>query len=151
MIKRTIFAVMAFAVTTSTHAGPEWVELPHSVGDASFLDHSSLNIQGEYVEVEVLRNYKETIVLGNDPASGAPMYAHRSVKIDYAVDCVFHKLALKGWRMFDGNFGNGEVVWADTNWGKLAFFRASDEESRAVMVSACATELAASQAGHSAN
>lgn len=151
MIKRTLFAVMAFAVTTSAHSGPEWVELPYSVGDASFLDHSTLNIQGEYVDVEVLRNYKETIVLGNDPVSGAPMYPHRSVEIRYAVDCASHKVALKGWKMFDGNFGNGEVVWADTNWGKLAFFPVSDEESHAVMVSACATKLAKRQTTRPAN
>ena len=151
MIKRSLLAVMAFAVTTSAHSAPEWVELPHSVGDASFLDHSSINVQGEYVDAEVLRNYGETIVLGNDPASGAPMYAHRSVELEYAVDCASRKVALKGWKMFEGNFGNGEVVWADTNWGKPAFVRASDEESRAVMISACATELAASQTASPVN
>ena len=51
-----------------------------------------------------------------------------------------------------GAAGSGpEVVWADTNWGKPAFVRASDEESRAVMISACATELAARQTAHPVN
>jgi hypothetical protein len=151
MIKRTLFAVMAFAMSTSAHAAPEWVELPHSIAAASFLDRSSINTNGQYVDVEILRNYDESIVLGNDPVSGAPMYAHRSVELSYAVDCEARNVALTGWKMFDGNFGNGHVVWADTNWGKPTFIRASDEESRAVMISACATELAARQTAYPVN
>ncbi|UCH49755.1 MAG: hypothetical protein JSU95_08345 [Betaproteobacteria bacterium] len=142
MIKRTMCAVMAFAITASANAAPEWVKLPNSVADTSFVNRSSIETQGEYVDIEILRNYDETVVLGNDPVSDAPMYAHRSVELMYVVDCESRKVALKGWKMFEGNFGGGEVVWADTNWGKPAFVRASDEESRAVMASACATKLA---------
>ena len=142
MFKRSFLAVIAFALTASVHAAPQWVELPHSLADGSFLDHGSINTEGQYVDVEILRNYDETIDLGSDPISGKPMYIHRSVELTYAIDCESRKVALTGWKMFDGNFGNGEVVWADSNWGKPAFSNASDDETRAVMISACATKLA---------
>ena len=151
MFKRSLLAVIAFAVSASVHAAPQWVELPYSIAAASFLDRSSINTEGEYVDVEVLRNYDETIVLGNDPVSGEPMYAHRSVELSYAVDCEARKVALTGWKMYDGNLGNGNVVWADTNWGKPTFVRVSDDESRAIMISACATKLAALQAARPIN
>ena len=143
MIKRTILASAAFAFTLSANAAPKWVELPHSMADLSFLDHSSINLQGSYVDVEVLRNYDETVVLGNDPVSGAEMYSHRSVKLAYRVDCDSRKVALSGWKMYAGNFGAGEVVWADTNWGEPVFVAATDAESRSVLISACATAIAA--------
>ena len=151
MFKRTFLTVVAFAVSASVHAAPQWVELPHSLADASFLDRSSINTEGKYVDVEILRNYEETIDLGSDPVSGKAMYVHRSVEVTYAVDCESRKVALTGWKLFDGNFGNGDVVWADTNWGNPAFINASDAETRAVMISACATKLAASQAAYPVN
>ena len=145
MIKRTMLAALTFAVSTSVLAAPKWVELPYSTADASFIDHSSIVPEGKYVDINVLRNFDETIVLGNDPVTGAPMYSHRSVKLAYVVDCEVREVALTNWKMFDGNFGSGEVVWADTNWGELDFTPAHDEESRSVLISACATALAANQ------
>ncbi len=151
MIKRTTLAIAAFSLSASVFAAPKWEELPYSVADASFLDHSSIAPEGRYVDVNVLRNFDETIVLGNDPKSGAPMYSHRSVKLSYVVDCEARGVALTKWKMFDGNFGSGEVVWADTTWGELNFVRASDEESRAVLISACASAIAASQTAYPVN
>lgn len=142
MIKRFILAASALTLSASAFAAPKWVELPYSVADTSFLDHSSYVLEGRYVDVDVMRNFDETVVLGNDPESGAPMYSHRSVKLSYVVDCKARELSLTGWKMFDGNFGNGEIVWADTHWGELNFVRATDEESRAVLISACATAMA---------
>ena len=142
MIKRITMAVLTLVLSVSAYAAPRWVELPYSVADTSFLDHSSIAPEGRYVDVEVLRNFDETMVLGNDPESGAPMYSHRSVKLDYAVDCKSRQVALTGWQMFDGNFGNGEVVWADTHWGELNFTSTYDEETRAVLISACAAAMA---------
>jgi len=142
MIKRTVLASLALAMSVGANAAPRWVELPHSVADTSFLDHSSVIALGEYVDANVLRNFDETIVLGTDPVSGAQMYAHRSVKLNYRVDCESRRVALTGWTMFAGNFGGGEVVWANTNWGEPAFINAVDEETRAVMISACAINTA---------
>ena len=94
------------------------------------------------LEVDVLRNFNQTITLGNDPVTGAPMYAHRSVKLTYKVDCGKGAVAMSAWKMFDGSFGNGEVVWADKNWGKPVFTAANDDETREVLRSSCPTSTA---------
>jgi len=143
MIKHTVLAVAALLIPLSVHAAPQWVELPRSVADVSFLDHSSIHHQGQFLDVNVLRNSDKTIVLGNDPVSGAAMYSHRSAQLSYLVDCDARKVALTGWKMFEGNLGTGDVVWADKNWGEPTFVNVTDEESRAVVISACASLLAA--------
>jgi len=142
MIKRSILASLALATSVAANAAPKWVELPHSMADTSFLDHSSVISQGDYADVNVLRNFDNTIVVGNDPVSGAAMYSHRSVKLSYRVNCDSRKVALTGWEMYGGNFGSGQVVWANTNRGTPAFVAAVDEETRAVMISACAINIA---------
>ncbi|MGD8476604.1 MAG: hypothetical protein PVI98_05630 [Burkholderiales bacterium] len=142
MFKHISLVSLMLAASVAANAAPKWVQLPHSTADTSFLDQSSVIAQGDYVDVNVLRNFEDTIVLGVDPVSGAQMYSHRSVKLSYRVDCDSRKVALTGWEMYGGNFGNGEVVWANTNWGKPAFLAAVDDETRAVMTSACATNTA---------
>jgi hypothetical protein len=142
MITRTVLASLALAASLSANAAPKWVELPYSMADASFLDHSSAVVQGQYVDVNVLRNFDDTVVLGSDPDSGAEMYSHRSVKLHYRVDCDSRKLSLSGWEMFEGNFGDGNVVWATTTWGEPAYLAAADDETRAVLSSACAINTA---------
>jgi len=143
MIKHTVIGIAALLGSVSAHAAPQWVELPNSVADVTFLDRSAIRAQGEFLDVNVLRNFDETIALGSDPVSGAAMYSHRSATLSYLVDCDNRKVALTGWKLFEGSFGNGNVVWADKNWGKPAFVNASLEESREIVTSACATSLAA--------
>lgn len=145
MIKAAFLASAALATALTAHAAPEWSELPYSIADASFIDRSSINPNGMIVNVNVLRNFDQTITLGNDPVTGAPMYSHRSVRLQYVVDCESGKLAISNWKMFDGNFANGNVVWTDSNWGYPQFTVATDGESRAVMASACAAALALRQ------
>ena len=140
---RTILASTALAASISVHAAPEWVALSDSMADASFIDRSSLSDTQRYVDVEVLRNFDEIITLGTDPVTGAEMYPHRSVTLDYRVDCDAGKIAMTSWKMFDGNFANGDVVWAATNYGKPAFIDAVDDETRSVLRTACATNTAA--------
>lgn len=142
MIKRTVIASLALATSVAANAAPRWVELPHSMADTSFLDHSSAVVNGKYVDVNVLRNFDDTIVLGSDPVTGKDMYSHRSVKLSYRVNCDSRKLSLTGWQMYDGNFGNGNVVWADANRGKPAYLAAVDDETRDVLISACAINTA---------
>ena len=142
MITRATIASLALATSLSANAAPKWVELPHSMADTSFLDHRSAVVHGKYVDVDVLRNFDDTVVLGNDPDSGAEMYRHRSVKLHYRVDCDSRKLSLSGWKMFEGNFGDGTVVWATTTWSEPAYLAAADDETRAVLSSACAINTA---------
>ena len=143
MFKIGLIAAAAVALPLTAQAAPKWVELPHTLADVSLLDRNSFAEKGEYVDVDVMRNYKESINLGNDPVSGDAMYSHRSVKLNYVVDCESRKIAMKGWTLYDGNFGGGEVVWSDRNWGAPSFINANDEESRSVVISACATLMAA--------
>ena len=142
MITRATIASLALATSLSANAAPKWVELPHSMADTSFLDHRSAVVHDKYVDVDVLRNFDDTVVLGNDPVTGQDMYSHRSVKLSYRVNCDSRKLSLTGWEMYEGQLGDGNVVWATTNWGNPAYVAAVDDESRAVLTSACAINTA---------
>jgi len=142
MITRATIASLALASSLSANAAPRWVELPHSMADASFLDQRSAVVHGKYVDVDVLRNFDETVVLGNDPVTGQDMYSHRSVKLSYRVNCDSRTLSLTGWEMYEGKFGDGNVVWANTSWGNPAYVAAVDDETRAVLASACAINTA---------
>jgi len=143
MIVRSIFASALLAASLSANATPQWSVLAGNNADFTYLDSGSLAKQGNFVEADVLRNFNETIILGNDPETGVPMYAHRSVKLTYKVDCGNGTIAMSAWKMFEGSFGNGEVAWADKNWGKLAFTAANDDETLAVVRSSCPTNTAA--------
>ena len=142
MFAHSVLALTALAVSISANAAPQWTSLAGNNADETFLDSASRDKQGHLADVDVLRNFDETITLGNDPVTGAPMYAHRSVKLTYKVDCSKGVIALSAWKMYDGSFGNGEVVWADKNWGKPVFTTANDDETRGVLRSTCATSTA---------
>lgn len=139
MILRTALTSLAFATSVSVQAAPEWVALAETGTDSVFIDRTAIAAPGESVEVAVLRNFNETMTLGNDVETGKPWYPHRSVKVRYLVDCSANKLAVSGWQMFEGNFGNGDIVWAEQRYGKLNVTAASDDETRAVLRSTCAT------------
>ena len=143
MIVRSIFASALLAASVSANATPQWSVLAGNNADFTYMDSGSLAKQGNVVEVDVLRNFNETIILGNDPETGAPMYAHRSVKLTYKVDCGKGAIAMSAWKMFADSFAKGEVVWADKNWGKPDFNAANDAETIAVVRSSCATNIAA--------
>lgn len=142
MIIRSIFASVALVTSISATAAPEWKALPGSNADHTFLDSNSFLKQDGMTDVAVLRNFNKSITLGNDPETGAEMYSHRSVKLTYRVDCAKDAIAVSEWKMFEGNLGHGEVVWADQSWGKLAYTAANDDETRFVLRSACDNQTA---------
>ena len=139
MFARIILASLATAASLSVQAAPEWVALAGSNADTTFMNRTTISGQGQYVDVEVLRNFDETITLGNHSETGAPLYPHRSVTLTYTVDCATKRLAMSEWQMFDGNLAQGQVVWDQKNTNGLAFVDAVDAEMRAVLRSACAT------------
>ena len=108
--------------------------------DSTYVDSSSLLKQDGMTDITILRNFDETINLGNHPDTGADMYPHRSVKLTYRVDCGKGAIAISEWKMYAGNLGNGEVVWADKSWGKLTYTAANDDETRSVLRSTCGTK-----------
>ena len=143
MFKRSFIAAAVLASSISAHAAPEWSLVAGNIGDQTFLDTASFQKDGDLVHVNLLRSYEETITLGNDPVTGDEMYAHRSVKVTYQVDCAKGMIAMSGWKMFEGTHGNGNVVWADQTWGKQRFIKTNDAETRSVVRSTCATNTAA--------
>jgi hypothetical protein len=142
MLNQSILAAAAMAFSLSAAAAPQWAAVSGNNADDTFVDRSSYFSQGDLVDVGVLRIFDEQIALGNDPETGKAVYPHRSVKLTYKVNCDAGTIAMSEWTMFDGSFGDGEVVWDVQVQDELAFTGANDEETRAVMRSTCATTTA---------
>ncbi len=97
------------------------------------------------ITVWVERNYDQTVTLGQNPTSGKDMYPHRSVSIQYAVNCSEATLRLSAWRMFSGPRGEGILIWSghhtsDTGDGGYA---AVTDEERGAVATACQATAAA--------
>lgn len=123
----------------SDPATENWFELSGSNTNTTIVNRSTSGNLGRYVDVQVLRDFNETVTLGNDPATGVPRYPHRSVTLQYTVDCAASRLAVSEWQMFEGNLATGQIVWDQTNRNAQGFVPAVNAEMRAVMRSACAT------------
>ena len=143
MIFRSFVAVSAAILSLGVQAATAPGALGNPDPATTFVKFAATTPQGSYVDVEVLRDYADTVTLGIDTESGAPLYAHRSVALTYRVDCTAGTLAVADWQMFDGNFGQGQVVWDQENHHGLAFLPAVNNEMRAVLRSACATTTVA--------
>lgn len=139
MFARIILATLFAAASVSVHAAPEWIWVAGTTSDTTFVSRSAINNETQHVDVQVMRNFAETVTLGNDPETGAPMYPHRSVTLTYKVDCDANRLAVSEWQMYDDNLAAGEVIWYQKNVDRLGFIDAVNDEMRAVMRSACAT------------
>ncbi len=139
MLIRSLLAVSVAAYSLGVQAAPERTALNTPSPATTFVKFAAAAAQSRYVDVEVLRDYADTVTLGNDSDSGAPLYSHRSVTLTYRVDCVAGTLAVADWQMFDGNFGQGQVIWNQENRNGLAFVPAVNNEMRAVLRSACTT------------
>ena len=139
-----MFATIVLAMVLATspayvQAAPKWVALEGSDSNTIFVNQVSTDRQDQYVDVEVLRDFPELITLGNDSITDEPLYPHRSVTLNYKVDCASNRLAMSEWQMFEGNLAQGKVIWHQKNIDGLAFMTAADSEMRAVLHLACAT------------
>ncbi len=139
MLARIILTTLFAAAPLSVQALTETTAQTGSNPDTTFLSRAPIDPGDQFVDIRVLRNFAETITLGTDPETGAALYPHRSVALSYKVDCDANRLAVSEWQMFGGNLATGQIVWDQTNSGKLGFIEAVDAEMRAVMRSACAT------------
>lgn len=135
-------AALAVVVGTASADTPRWNLVANADNSSTYIDQNSVAAFGSAQSVWVLRNYSQTIELGHDPVTGTPWYPHRSVKVQYAVDCAQSRLALNAWQMHSGNFGDGAVVWADRYHGALAYAAAWSEEQEAALAAACGTKTA---------
>ena len=139
MFAWVIIATLGATASPSVQDVPEWIWVAGTTSNTTFVSRSAMNSDEQYVDVQVMRNFAETVTLGNDAESGAPMYPHRSVTLTYKVDCDDNRLAVSEWQMYDGNLATGQVIWYQKNVDRLGFIAAVNDEMRAVMRSACAT------------
>jgi len=139
MFAPTLLAMALLAAPLYVQAAPEWVALEGSDSNTTFVNQVSIDNRGQYVDVDVLRDFPELITLGNDSITNEPLYPHRSVTLNYKVDCASNRLAMNEWQMFEGNLAQGKVIWHQKNINGLAFVTAADSEMRAVLHVACAT------------
>jgi hypothetical protein len=143
MFFRTLVAISVAALTLSVQAATERVALSGSNPGSTLTKLSTVAPQGRFVEVEVLRDFADTVTLGRDAQSGAALYPHRSVTLTYRVDCETSTLAMAEWQMFEGNSGQGQMIWNQENRDGLAFIPAVNPEMDTVLRSACATSTVA--------
>lgn len=143
MFARVVLSMLFATAPLHVQAATESVALSGSNNpDTTFVSRATADSDSPYVDVRVMRDFADTTTLGNDPVTGASMYPHRSVTLNYKVDCSANRLAVSGWQMFAGNLASGQVVWKQKNTGRLGFIDAVNAEMRAVMQSACPTSTA---------
>jgi hypothetical protein len=129
-------------VSMSAFAAPDWTKVAEFGLGVAYLDRSSVAVKGNDVSVRVLRNYDQLVTLGTDPETKEAWYPHRSVKLQYVANCESGKVALEGWQMFSGNFGDGDTVWADRQFGSPMFVTPSSSEESSALSAACSTRAA---------
>jgi hypothetical protein len=145
MLKRNLAVIAAaLGIAGAANAAPEWIQIVTADSGSTFMDRSFTAPAGTAMAVRVMRNYDDTVSLGTDPATGLAMYPHRSVKVTYLVDCGNRKLALDGWQMFSGNFGDGDVVWADKHPGAPLYLNPEGVEEKFALANACAARAVVS-------
>ena len=139
MIKRSLLALAAsLAITGTAVAGPNWLPIVIADNGSSYLDWNFGSAVGDQMTVRLMRNYTDAVDLGADATTQEPLYAHRSVKVTYRVDCAKGTIAMDGWQMYSGNYGDGELVWADRQAGTAAFLSPGSAEEKFAVVNACA-------------
>ena len=144
MIRKLLATSIIALSVSATASAAEWVHVADVDASTILLDHSSIAAAGKFQSVQVLRNYDRLINLGSDPDTKELWYPHRSVQLSYLADCGAKKVALDAWQMHSGNFGNGDVVWADRFAGAPAFVVPSSSEESAALDNACAKTAALS-------
>ena len=143
MLLRGVLSALLLSTALNVQAAAEWVTLNGNNDGTTFINQLALDSKGEFVDIEVMRDFEETATFGNDASSGVPLYPHRSVTLTYRVDCASNTLAVVEWQMFEGNLGEGNKVWDQQNAGGLAFLKAVDAETRGVLSAACASTTVA--------
>ncbi|PWT74641.1 MAG: hypothetical protein C5B46_03735 [Proteobacteria bacterium] len=95
------------------------------------VDWSSFERSGDLARLRVTATFPEMITLGHGT------YAHRSQKLQYAIDCAERSYALEQWSLTDSVDGSGNVVWQD-HAAKLDFTRGDKGTlEAALVVAAC--------------
>jgi hypothetical protein len=117
-----------------------WVSLS---SDFSMNRASIANAAAGEKTVTIQRNYDQQINLGVDTRTGNDISPHRSVEINYVVNCAQNKLNLRSMKLFSGNNLQGEVVAADEAQEVDAPYRYSpmSAEEKSVAANVCGTAV----------
>jgi hypothetical protein len=134
--------VVATAALSAQAAAPQWNTVAVTDSSSVYVNASSVGEAGDLRSVWTLRNHRDSISLGNDPVTGTPWYPHRSAKVEYTVNCAAGQVAMTAWKLYSGNFGDGDTVWADRVYGELAFSKPALAEEQAALNAACSSQTA---------
>ena len=138
MIKRSLLALAAsLAITGTAAAGPNWLPIVIADAGSSYIDWNFGSAVGDQMTVRLMRSYTDSVDLGVDATTQEPLYTHRSVKVTYRVDCAKGTIAMDSWQMYSGNYGDGELVWADRQASTAAFVSPESVEEKFAVTNAC--------------
>ena len=142
---KTLIAAAVFAYSSLAAAGTDWIVVPASGAERTFLDRASYVDGASLTAVTVLRSYERVVTLGDDAQTGEALYPHRSAKVRYAVDCASRTVGMESWELYSGNLGDGKIVWADSESGERHMAKPVSTEELVTFNAVCSPDVALRQ------
>jgi hypothetical protein len=119
-------------------ADPYWVALSSDVS----IDRASIANAGEGDQSAwIQRNYEKRITLGTDAVTGKEVYPHRSVQVQYVVNCAQNTINMVSWKMFAKPDSKGVLVWAGKTNDLAYRYRPMSVEEKSVAGNLCAAKV----------
>ena len=142
---KTLIAAAVLAYSSLAAAGTDWIVVPASGAERTFLDRASFVEGASVTAVTVLRSYEQVVTLGEDAQTGESLYPHRSAKVRYAIDCASRTVGMESWELYSGNLGDGKIVWADSESGERRMAKPLTTEELVTFNAVCSPDLALRQ------
>ena len=142
---KTLIAAAVLAYSSLAAAGTDWIVVPASGAERTFLDRASYVDGASLTAVTVLRSYERVVTLGDDAQTGEALYPHRSAKVRYAVDCASRTVGMQSWELYSGNLGDGKIVWADSESGERHMAKPVSTEELVTFNAVCSPDVALRQ------
>lgn len=142
---KSLIAAAVLAYSSLAAAGTDWIIVPASGAERTFLDRASFVEGASLTGVTVLRSYQDLVTLGDDAQTGEALYPHRSAKVRYGVDCASRTIGMESWELYSGNLGDGKIVWADTESGERRMSKPSTTEEIVTFNAVCSPDVALRQ------
>ncbi len=137
MNAKGILALALSLIATSAFAGP-WKEINATEQESVLIDTSSIQFDGDEIQVKVLRDYPSTRLNLFD----GQWYAFRSQLALYSVDCADGKLGHLEWSLHTAGQGRGRVVHAGKVGGVTVVDAPTNPGDRALVSTVCASTVA---------
>ena len=142
---KTLSATAVLAYSSFAAAGTNWIVVPTSGEERTYLDRASYVEGASLTAVTVLRSYEQVVTLGDDAQTGEALYPHRSAKVRYAIDCVSRTVGMESWELYSGNLGDGKIVWADSESGERHMAKPLTTEELVTFNAVCSPDVALRQ------